>query len=435
MNYTETVAYLYAALPMFQRIGAAAFKKDLGNTQALCQALGNPEKGLRFIHIAGTNGKGSVSHMLAACFQTQGYKTGLYTSPHLSSFTERIRINGVPIHEQAVVDFVAQYRNVIEKIKPSFFEITVVMAFWFFKQQKTEMVILETGMGGRLDSTNVVDPELSIITNIGWDHMQFLGGTLPEIAAEKAGIIKPQTPAVLGEPTEEILPVFTKKCLETQSTLHVADDWVHLEGHASKEGGRSIRVLNEGWEIQLPLGGAYQDQNFKTALAALRVYQSIPGALAVQQTSIEQGLSHFSKLTGLRGRWEILQKAPLVISDTAHNSSGWTYVMQQLKETAKGKKLHFVLGFADDKDLKAMVELLPEHHSLTICKPDVPRGMPVEKLRKTLLNLGLTSASKSSVAEAIDHALNLAGTEDVLYIGGSTFVVAETLIKFDLINS
>lgn len=435
MNYTETVAYLYAALPMFQRIGAAAFKKDLGNTQALCQALGNPEKDLRFIHIAGTNGKGSVSHMLAACFQTQGYKTGLYTSPHLSSFTERIRINGAPIHEQAVVEFVEQYRDVIEKIKPSFFEITVVMAFWFFKQQKTEMVILETGMGGRLDSTNVVNPELSLITNIGWDHMQFLGSTLPEIAAEKAGIIKPQTPAVLGEPTEEILPVFTKKCLETHSTLHLAEDWVQLEGHASKEGGRSIRVLNEGWEIQLPLGGAYQDRNFKTALAALRVYQSIPGALAMQQTSIEKGLSNFSKLTGLRGRWETLQTAPLVITDTAHNASGWTYVMQQLKETAKGKKLHFVLGFADDKDLKALVELLPEHHSLTLCKPDVPRGMPVEKLRKSLLDFGLTSTSKSSVAEAIDHALNLADSEDVIYIGGSTFVVAETLIKFELLNN
>ena len=435
MNYTETLEYLYAALPMFQRIGAAAFKKDLGNTLALCQALGNPEKDLKFIHIAGTNGKGSVSHMLAACFQQQGYKTGLYTSPHLSSFTERIRINGAPIHEQAVVDFVAQYQDIIEKIKPSFFEITVAMAFWHFKKEKTELVVLETGMGGRLDSTNVVNPELSVITNIGWDHMQFLGGTLPQIAAEKAGIIKPNTPAVLGEPTEEILPVFHEKCAETNSTLHLANDWIQLESHALPNEGRNIRVLNEGWEIQLPLGGAYQELNLKTALAALRVYQSIPGALAMQQTSIEKGLSNFAKLTGLRGRWETLQTAPLVITDTAHNASGWSYVMQQLKETAKGRKLHFVLGFADDKDLKALVDLLPEHDSLTLCKPDVPRGMPVEKLQKSLHEFGLKSMAKGSVAEAIDHALNLAESEDVVYIGGSTFVVAETLVKFDLLNT
>ena len=406
LSYGETLDYLYSRLPVFQHIGKAAYKADLNNTIALCKALGNPENSFKCIHIGGTNGKGSVSSMLAAVFAEHGYKTGLYTSPHLKDFRERIRINGQMITEDYVVNFTERVKPLIESIEPSFFEITVAMAFDYFRAEKVDMAIIEVGMGGRLDSTNVIVPELAVITNIGWDHMEFLGDTLPKIAAEKAGIVKPGIPVVIGESRDETKPVFAEKALVSHSPIHFAD-------HAP-----------ENWIATCELKGHYQRKNLATVKKSLDVLESM--GYPFEQDKILNAISNVKKLTGLRGRWEIMQTHPLMIADTAHNADGLKETMAQLSDL-NAPKIHFVLGVVNDKDLGKILPLLPVDATYYFCKPNIFRGLDAEKLAEQANSQGLKGAVYESVEQAKKTALSNAHSDDVIYVGGSTFVVAEAL--------
>jgi dihydrofolate synthase/folylpolyglutamate synthase len=406
LSYGETLDYLYSRLPVFQHIGKAAYKADLNNTLALCAALGNPEKAFKSIHVGGTNGKGSVSSMLSAIFTRHGLKTGLYTSPHLKDFRERIRINGEMISEAFVVNFTEKVKPLIESIEPSFFEITVAMAFEYFRAEKVDIAIVEVGMGGRLDSTNVITPELAVVTNIGWDHMDFLGDTLPKIATEKAGIIKPEIPVVIGESSPETRPVFLYKAESHHSPIYFAeaapDDWI------------------EACELK----GNYQRKNLATVKKATEVLKTL--GYALENEDILKALKSITLLTGLRGRWEVLQTQPLTIADTAHNSDGLRETMSQLRKL-KAPKIHFVLGVVNDKDLSKMLPLLPVDADYYFCKPNIFRGLNAEKLAEQARNAGLRGKVFESVEKAKNMAKSLAGEDDVIYIGGSTFVVAEAL--------
>lgn len=432
MNYPETVAYLYSTLPMFQRIGAAAYKKDLGNIRVLCEHLGHPEQAFKSIHIAGTNGKGSTSHMLASVLQESGYRTGLFTSPHLKSFTERIRVNGREATENFIVDFVARHRLLMEEIQPSFFEITVAMAFQYFADMHTDVAILETGMGGRLDSTNIVTPELSVITNIGLDHTQFLGDTRSAIAVEKAGIIKQGIPVVIGEKDTDTISVFEEKARQETAPLVYTEDITTV--HTNKQDGPPYffhhleiisAVTHEIYRIECPLGGNYQPGNIRTVIAAAEILsqQKFP---QITRQSIENGIREVKKNTGLRGRWEILQEQPLVIADVGHNSHGLTIVMEQLQQIP-AHTLHIVIGFVNDKSLDDVLELLPKDALYYITAADIPRAMDAETLGQQMQTKGFRVSVIPRTTDAYKTALASAGKEDVVYIGGSTFVVAEIL--------
>ena len=405
-GYQETLDFLYARLPVFQQIGKAAYKADLNNTIALCNALQNPENGFKSIHIGGTNGKGSVSSMLAAIFTKHGYKTGLYTSPHLIDFRERIRIDGTMIPEEFVVSFTEKTKPLIEQISPSFFELTVAMAFDYFRQEKVDIAIIEVGMGGRLDSTNVITPELSIVTNIGWDHMEFLGDSLPKIAAEKAGIFKPEIPAVVGETVEDTLDVFVQKARETNAPLHF---------------GTKAPL---DWIAACELKGLYQHKNLGTVKSAIDVLSN--KGYAFSEETILDALANVKALTGLRGRWEILSLQPLTIADTAHNSDGLNLTMQQLKAVNRGN-MHIVLGVVKEKALETILCLLPADAAYYFCKPNIFRGLDVETLSTDANHFGLQGKAYNSVKEAITAAQLAANPDDTIYIGGSTFVVAEAL--------
>lgn len=405
--YQDTLDYLYSRLPVFQHIGKAAYKADLNNTIALLRALGNPENSFRSIHIAGTNGKGSVSSLLAAIFTEHGYKTGLYTSPHLKDFRERIRINGEMMSQQEVIDFTEKAKPLIAEINPSFFELTVAMAFDHFRRHRVDMAIIEAGMGGRLDSTNVITPELSIITNIGYDHMEFLGDTLAKIAGEKAGIIKPGIPVVIGENHPESMPVFKNRAAEVQSEIRYADKYP------------------EPWETHCPLQGIYQKKNLATVKAALDVLRE-SGVLDSDEKNTLNGISHVVKWSGLRGRWEILGQKPFVVADTAHNEHGLKLVMEQLK-TISYANLHIVLGVVNDKDLSKVLPLFPENAVYHFCKPSIIRGLDASVLHDEAMKYGLRGSVSNSVKAALDEALAQAGPDDAIFIGGSTFVVAEAL--------
>ena len=405
-SYGETLDYLYSRLPVFQHIGKAAYKADLNNTIALCKALGNPENSFKSIHIGGTNGKGSVSSMLAAVFAEHGYKTGLYTSPHLKDFRERIRVNGQMIPEDYVVNFTERVKPLIESIEPSFFEITVAMALDYFRAEKVDMAIIEVGMGGRLDSTNVIVPELSVITNIGWDHMEFLGDTLPKIAAEKAGIMKTNVPVVIGETKDETRPVFINKAADNLSPIHFAD------------------IAPDNWIETCELKGHYQRKNLATLKKCLEVLGTL--GYSFQQDKILNAISNVKELTGLRGRWEILQTHPLMIADTAHNADGLKETMAQLAGL-NARKIHFVLGVVNDKDLGKILPLLPVDATYYFCKPNIFRGLDAEKLAAQARSQGLNGEVYESVEQAKNTALGNAQPDDVIYVGGSTFVVAEAL--------
>lgn len=408
MTYTETLEWMFAQLPMYQKIGGAAYKKDLQATLKLMDYLNHPENGFKSIHIAGTNGKGSVSHMLASVFQEAGYKTGLYTSPHLKDFRERIKINGKMISEDAVTNFINSHASFLHANQLSFFEMTVGMAFEYFRNEKVDIAIIETGMGGRLDSTNVIKPEVSVITNIGLDHTQFLGNSRSEIAAEKAGIIKYKKPVVIGEKNEETLPVFIKIVQEKEATLIIAED----DESFQKE------------EVILDLKGDYQQKNLKTVLSAIKVLQDSNWKL--NQTDILTGLANVVKNTGLSGRWQELQNNPKVICDTGHNKEGILWVVNQLKKE-KYRKLHIVLGVVSDKDLNQILPLFPKDAIYYFCKPDIPRGMPAELLEKSARSFLLEGKSYESVQVAYQTALKQADAEDLIFVGGSTFVVAEVV--------
>ncbi|MGI4805758.1 MAG: bifunctional folylpolyglutamate synthase/dihydrofolate synthase [Janthinobacterium lividum] len=431
MNYQQTLDYLYGQLPMFTRDGASAFKKDLTNTLLLCEKLGNPQQQFKTIHVGGTNGKGSTSHMLAAVLQSAGYKTGLYTSPHLKDFRERIRINGEMIAEQEVVDFVASQQENIEEIQPSFFEMTVAMAFDYFAREKVDIAVIEVGLGGRLDSTNIISPLVSVITNIGWDHMNLLGNSLPEIATEKAGIIKPNTPVVIGEYQQEVAAVFVEKAKQENAAIRFAsEDWdavinPNQENNAPAEFlNITVSDENEGKQsdFQLDLTGLYQLKNLKNVLSVLKELRKLD--FYIPGDTVFTALKSVKMLTGLNGRWQILGRNPLIICDTGHNPEGIAEVLINISATTF-QHLHFVLGMVADKDSSKILSMLPQNTTYYFCKPDIPRGLSAEILKQQAAVFGLQGDDFSSVKEAFAAAKNHANPDDLIFAGGSTFVVAE----------
>jgi dihydrofolate synthase/folylpolyglutamate synthase len=431
MNYKQTLEYLYSSLPMFQRIGAAAYKADLNNTIALLKLVRNPEKKFKSIHIAGTNGKGSVSHMLASILQCAGYRVGLYTSPHLKDFRERIKVNGKPISQQDVVQFVEHYKNGFEKIKPSFFEITVGMAFEYFEKQQVDIAVIETGLGGRLDSTNVIKPLLSVITNISFDHEALLGATLEKIAIEKAGIIKLKTPVVVGEMQAESRFIFSKYAIQNKAELFFADQ-VYKVQQASIKGtvnpAQEMDITRKGKvfieKLSIPLLGHYQQKNCCTVLQAVELLQQ--QSFVVTEKDIKMGMAKVIEQTNFQGRWQVLNRKPLVIADTAHNEAGIKEVMKQLKLTPH-KKLHIVLGVVNDKDLSKILHLFPSKALYYFCKADLPRALDAKLLQEKAMEHSLKGKVYSSVNEALKAAEKAASKEDLVFVGGSTFTVAEVL--------
>lgn len=424
MTFEETLSYLYAQLPMYQRVGAAAMKKDLTNTWALMDVLQNPQTKFKSIHIAGTNGKGSTAHMLAACLQSAGYRVGLYTSPHLKCFTERIRLNGVPVAKSYVVNFVEKYRQAIEKIQPSFFEITVAMAFDYFAQEEVDFAVIETGLGGRLDSTNVLNPLLSVITRIGLDHKDMLGDTLPKIAAEKAGIIKPQTPVIVSTHQRETDAVFKRFAKEKDAEIYFGEDVFAVK---PSEKAKKIQIFkgNKAWlRAFLPnLQGNYQFQNYPGVLQVLSLFNE-KGWGKVEEKDILHGLENVTPLTGLKGRWQKLADAPLTFTDTGHNEDAIHLLVAQIESYAY-RKLHLVLGVANDKDLDAILPLFPAEANYYFCKPQVPRGLPAEALQAAAAKLGRKGEHYANVNLALEAAQQQASEDDFIFVGGSTFTVAD----------
>lgn len=432
MDYKQTLEYLFSQLPMFQRVGVAAYKANLDNTHAILELLGSPHKNFRSLHIAGTNGKGSVSHMTASVLQQKGLKTGLYTSPHLKSFRERIKINGEMISKKYVISFVEKFKKEFEKIKPSFFEMTVGMAFKYFEESKVDIAVIEVGMGGRLDSTNVISPELSIITNIGFDHTQFLGNTLEKIAKEKAEIIKPETPVVIGEYQEEIANIFTNKAKACNSEIYFSDQNIAFqsinESSSRNKKAWQVSLNNSGnpfiENISLPLTGLYQLKNLITTLQSIEVLNYMGFGLSVQH--IKAGIENVIKSTGIRGRWETLSVKPLVICDIGHNLEGMQNILSQIK-TISFEKLHFVLGMVNDKQIDNILKLLPKHAAYYFCKANIPRGLGQKKLLEKASGHGLKGQSYESVKSALETAKQNSKANDLIFVGGSTFVVAEVL--------
>lgn len=406
MNYQDTINWMFNQLPMYQLQGAQAYKKDLTNAHKLAAHLNYPEKKLKCIHVAGTNGKGSTSHMLASVLQEAGYKVGLYTSPHLKDFRERIKINGVEISEKFVEDFITEHQLFFEANDMSFFEMTVGLAFDYFAAAKADIAIIEVGMGGRLDATNIITPLVSVITNIGLDHTQFLGNTLEAIAFEKAGIIKPNVPVIIGEYTYETKPVFLSRAKEGSSEIYFAADLV-FENYPSD------------------LIGDYQVHNKKTVLQTIKVLNK-QQEFEVTPQNIQDGLLHVVKNTGLQGRWQQLHKAPKVICDTAHNKNGLEIVLKQIQKE-KFDTLHFVLGVVNDKDLEEILPLFPKNAKYYFCKPNIPRGLDAQVLQQKAALFELHGEVYNSVSEAYQKALQNAAATDFVYVGGSTFVVAEIL--------
>ncbi|MDB5129491.1 folylpolyglutamate synthase/dihydrofolate synthase family protein [Mucilaginibacter sp.] len=424
MNYQQTLDYLYTQLPVFTRVGASAYKEDLTNTIALLNILDNPEHKFKSVHVGGTNGKGSTSHMLAAILQVAGYKTGLYTSPHLKDFRERIRINGAMISQQTVVDFVADHKSDFERIQPSFFEMTVALAFDVFAKEQVDIAIVEVGLGGRLDSTNVINPLLSIITNIGWDHMNLLGDTLQKIATEKAGIIKPSTPVIIGEYQPEIADVFINKAKQQNAGIVFASDVKsEVKIQKSKEHLEFLEI-EAPQNLQLDLAGTYQLNNVRTVLTA--VDELHKQGFTITNEHITTALKQVKTLTGLHGRWEILSRNPLTICDTGHNPEGITEVLKNIA-LVNYDQLHFVIGMVNDKDISKVLSMLPTNAIYYFCRPDIPRGLEAESIREKAASFGLHGKAYGSVKAALQAARANAADKDLVFVGGSTFVVAEVV--------
>ena len=405
MNYKETLDWMFSKLPMYQRQGKMAFKKDLTNTIGLSHHLHHPHKQFKSIHVAGTNGKGSTSHMIASILQEAGYKVGLYTSPHLKDFRERIKVNGQLIAKKSVTDFINKNQLFLEKQKLSFFEMTVGLAFDHFAKQQVDFAIVEVGLGGRLDSTNIIIPEVSVITNIGYDHTQFLGETLGEIAMEKAGIIKNGVPVIISEKQEEVVDVFVKIAQEKKALINFTEDEV---------------VKN----YKTDLLGEYQQKNVKAAVHAIKILKH--KGYNISDKQIKKGLLKIIQNTGLLGRWQIINKQPLTICDTAHNKEGLTYVLKQLSEI-QHETLHIVLGAVNDKDLNTILPLFPINAHYYFCKPDIPRGLDAIILQEKAANFNLKGEIYTSVKEALKNAKNKSNKDDLIFVGGSTFVVAEVV--------
>lgn len=452
MTYAQTIDYLYASQPAFHLVGASAYKPGLDNTYRLMAHLGNPHERLRAVHVAGTNGKGSTSHLIAAALQVQGYKVGLFTSPHLVDFRERIRISGEMIPEETVVQFVAEHRAFLDELRPSFFETTMALAFWYFAQQQVDIAVVEVGLGGRLDSTNILTPLLSVITNIGIDHTEFLGDTLTQIAAEKAGIMKPHVPCVIGETHPETQEVFLARagaCGILGAGLETTDCRLWF---ADQCGYMRKRRLKEAPECQLQ--GLYQDKNQQTAFVSLQVLRNICG-IEFSKESIAKGFAEVCTLTGLRGRWEILSQKPLTICDTGHNGHGIRYVAEQLRTTLNNStpfyttlnnstpSLHIILGMVNDKDIDTVLGLLPTEAVYYFTQPATSRALPAEELLRRWQVLHPIANTQSpisdtqypisaypSVREALTSAQKAATADDIIFIGGSNYVVGEVLQQF-----
>lgn len=424
-TYADTVAFLFAQLPEYQRTGAAAYKPGLGNTLQLCEAIGNPQHRFKSIHIAGTNGKGSTSHSLASIFQEAGYKTGLYTSPHLLDFRERIRINGLKISEEEVVTKTNLWLPIIETIKPSFFELTVALAFQYFAEQNIDLAVIEVGMGGRLDSTNIIDPELAVITNISYDHQNFLGSTLPLIASEKAGIIKPGKTVVVSEDQEETHSVFEEKAKLENSDLVFASSQYTIRDLGIQAGFRAVsatRSFGDTLHVKLSLLGNYQLKNLPGILESVVQMQKL--GWKVDREDIENGLAKVQKNTGLMGRWQILQNEPLIICDTGHNEAGIVEVINQLLSYPH-RNLWLIWGMVSDKDPSKIISHLPEEAKIIATQATISRALPKEELANEFKRFGYDPILKSSVAESIEYVLQKADKKDLIFIGGSTFTVAE----------
>jgi dihydrofolate synthase / folylpolyglutamate synthase len=423
MNYQQTIDYLYNTLPMFSRMGSAAFKKDITNTFLLCERLGNPHKKFKSIHVAGTNGKGSVSHMLAAIFQTAGYKTGLYTSPHLYDFRERIKINGEMCDKDFVVDFVQRIQPAIEEIQPSFFEITVAMAFDFFAQQKVDIAIIEVGLGGRLDSTNVITPELSVITNIGWDHMNLLGNTLEEIAFEKAGIIKENIPVVIGEKKKETENIFRNIASQKQSSIYFTEENFSVTDFRLLNNLIEVSVADKNSstvKYQLDLAGIYQTKNILTVLQAVELLTE----WNISRENIQTALKNVKQLTGLHGRWEVIHEDPTIVLEVAHNKDGIQQMLQHLQKISFNK-LHLVVGIVKDKDVDAVLELLPKEANYYFTQAHIPRALNAQILKTKASELPLSGNHFDDVNTALQQALINSSKDDLIVVCGSIFLVAE----------
>jgi len=428
MNYPQTLDFLYSKLPMFTRVGAIALKKDLHNTLVLCAALANPQHKFKSIHVAGTNGKGSTSHMLAAILQKAGYKTGLYTSPHLKDFRERIRINGKMIPKSNVIDFVKTQKRLIQEVEPSFFEVTVAMAFDYFAKEKVDFAVIEVGLGGRLDSTNVITPELAVITNISLDHTNILGNTLTEIAKEKAGIIKKGIPVVIGEQHEETEGVFLQKAKLENAPIYFADKLLKLKESKVQNSKLVVTVQKQDNsiypELKLDLTGKYQQKNILTVIESINQLQDL--GYKISDDAIYSGLRNVKKITGLQGRWQTLSKNPLVICDTGHNIAGITEVLKNINATPH-QKLHFVIGMVKDKDISNILMILPRNAHYYFCAPGLERALSAEELAMQASAFGLKGSVYSTVKEAAAKAKISASKNDLIFIGGSTFVVAEII--------
>ena len=427
MTYQQTVDYLFSRLPMYSRIGADAFKKDLTNTIRLCDALGNPQKQFKSIHIAGTNGKGSTSHMLAAILQTAGYRTGLYTSPHLKDFRERIKIDGQWCEEDFVVDFTQRIQPLIEEMEPSFFEITVAMAFDYFAKNKVDIAVIEVGLGGRLDSTNIISPELSIITNIGWDHMNMLGDTLEKIAFEKAGIIKHGVPVVIGEVLDETKNIFTVSAAD--SPISFAEEKRYVSGWQYEHQQLTVEVADKRDDahhnFQLDLPGLYQTKNLLTVLeAAQQLYLQ---GWRTDVATIQKALPQVKRLTGLHGRWEVIHHHPTVILDVGHNVDGMAEIKKQL-ELSNYHHLHIVIGMVKDKEIDKIVELLPKQATYYFTKAQIPRALDAESLQLKAESYGLKGNSFDEVNKALQNALSHAHKDDMILVCGSVFLVGEVTL-------
>ena len=431
MTYGETLQYMYERLPMFQRIGSAAYKANLDNTIAICKLLKNPEKKFKSVHIAGTNGKGSTSHYLASILQSAGYKVGLYTSPHLKDFRERIRINGKKIPKKNVLEFVARYKDKFEKIEPSFFEMTVGLAFDYFANEKVDIAIIETGLGGRLDSTNVIKPLVSVITNISLDHQNLLGNTIAEIAIEKAGIIKAKTPIVIGEKDETTSAIFIKKAKQLSAPIHFSEDSYSAKNLIHLEGKKMLLQMDiytkktlAYKKLKTELLGFYQQKNIPTVLQTIDILRL--KKFTILDKHIRSGIATVISKTGLLGRWQVLNKKPLVVCDTAHNEAGIRLVLAQLSNVPH-KKLHIVFGMVNDKDGSKILSLLPKNAFYYFCKAAIPRALNQDELKQQAQKYNLRGNSYKSVAEAYKKALGNASQNDVVFVGGSTFTVAEVV--------
>jgi len=429
MNYQETLDYLYSRLPVFQNIGARAFKPGLHTTLQLCNYLGNPQEKYRMIHVGGTNGKGSTSHMLASVLQEAGYKVGLYTSPHLKSFTERIRVNGVRVDEDFITEFTAVNKSYIESLSPSFFEVTVAMAFAYFEKCDVDIAVIEVGMGGRLDSTNIITPLLSVITNVSYDHMQFLGDTLDKIAYEKAGIIKQNIPVVVSErQDDQVANVFSQTASERSAELVYGSDVYEILNSRHVGGNLIVDVMNRSSQmivysdLVLDLAGMYQLKNICGVLASIDLLTS--SGLNLQPDIISSGLSSVVVNTGLKGRWQKLSDEPLVYCDTAHNYAGVAYTMAQFK-SLPSTQMRFVIGFVADKDINSVLQLFPEEGRYYFCQPGNMRALDASDLHQKASELGLSGNVYQDVNEALRAAISDSQLRDTIYVGGSTFVVAD----------